>query len=486
MPRQVDQLPPDITSLARRVRDLERTVTELRAARRLTHASIDGGALQVRDTDGNLRALLGVQADGTVGLVSRGGPAPGAPTEPAVTPSIGGLRIVWDGALADGPLPTDFDHVAVHMSTVSGFSPSAATFVGTIIRSGDGGMLPVTPLPYQAHYVRLVAVNTSGVGGSPSVETTATPQQVDGPDLKAGSVAAATIEAGAVTADKLEAVLQLVTRLVAGNPNAARVELNENGLRVYNSSGQLVSHFDAVDGSAELNSVIIRGALSMGGNALYYGGTPARGSLRMSIAASAGTDPFGNEYGSGLTLYNGDGSWASIDTGTAATLYLSPPAVAGTDWIEGKVSTTLGASQRPGVSMASPVAIRSGAKRASLDLYGGGPTTNDTSLLAGVDRASFSGSMDVAGPLTAANIQSGRVNVTPVANQWTDNISVSFPRAFAIRPEVTVTPSSSAPAAGGTTSLAWATASVTTTGFVLRVLRGSATAMEFSWTAIST
>lgn len=253
-------------SIAAELAALKRDVAQIKKGQRYAHGgSIENAALEVRDSTGTVRGRIGMQPDGTMGLISQDGPAPGSPTAPAVTPSIGGLRIVWDGALADAsPIPADFDHVAVHVSTSSGFTPSAATFVGTITRSGDGGMLPVTPLPYDAHYVILTAVNTSGIAGPPSAETTATPLQVEGPDLTAGSVTAAHIQAGAVQADKLEAILQLVTRLVAGDPNGARVELNEDGLRVYNASDVLMVQFDAATGDAVFTGEVTGSSITGG------------------------------------------------------------------------------------------------------------------------------------------------------------------------------------------------------------------------------
>jgi hypothetical protein len=89
MPRQVDQLPADATSLARRVQVLEREVRELRAARRLTSATIgtvrtapDGSRVEVSqerkavsvyaDDGETLLADLGPQSDGGGGLWTRG------------------------------------------------------------------------------------------------------------------------------------------------------------------------------------------------------------------------------------------------------------------------------------------------------------------------------------------------------------------------------------------------------------------------------
>jgi hypothetical protein len=72
MPRQIDQLPPDATSLARRLATLERDMRELRAARRMTAASV--GTLRVYAEDGTtLLAELGPDAgNGGGGLWTRG------------------------------------------------------------------------------------------------------------------------------------------------------------------------------------------------------------------------------------------------------------------------------------------------------------------------------------------------------------------------------------------------------------------------------
>jgi hypothetical protein len=43
MPRRIDQLPPDATTLARRIAALEREVRELRASRRMSNATVSGG-----------------------------------------------------------------------------------------------------------------------------------------------------------------------------------------------------------------------------------------------------------------------------------------------------------------------------------------------------------------------------------------------------------------------------------------------------------
>lgn len=235
-------------------------------APQLGHSSIDQGAMEVRDPESQaVRARIGWLPDGTVGMVTEGGDPVSAPTAPIVTPSLGGLRVTWDGSLSnDLAIPGDFDHMAVHVSTSSGFEPGAGTFVGTIRRAGEGGMLPVVPLPYVEHFVVLVPVTTGGVQGAPSAEVSATPLQTSGVDLEADSVTAVHIQAGAVEADKLQAVLALVTTIVAGIPGAARVELDQDGMRGYNEANELIFAIDSAGNaifSGEITGSEIRGSI---------------------------------------------------------------------------------------------------------------------------------------------------------------------------------------------------------------------------------
>lgn len=89
MPRQLDQLPTDATTLARKIASLERQVNELRAARRLSSATAgviqtaasgarvvmdgDNQAVDVYGDDGTtLLAELGPDASGGGGLWTRG------------------------------------------------------------------------------------------------------------------------------------------------------------------------------------------------------------------------------------------------------------------------------------------------------------------------------------------------------------------------------------------------------------------------------
>lgn len=368
-----------VRELARELREIQSQVRGMQRGVRgphLPYSSIDSGSVEVRDSAGQVRQRWGWLPDGTVGTISEGGDPPPAPTAPTVTPSIGGLRVTWDGALANElALPGDFDHMAVHVSTTSGFTPSAATFVGGIRREGEGGMLPVIPLPYQEHYVVLVPVTTGGVTGTPSAEAAATPLQVDGADLTPGSVTTPILAAGAVTAEKLEAVLALVTTIVAGVPGAARVELDQGGIRGYNTDNQLVFAVDAA------------------GNAVFSGditGSDITGSsFRVDDAdddsyinigpATLGLDP----TALAIEVVGSDSSSIEMGASGAASVDLTPPPGPTEDYRAGLqwayvITAGDDSWQVPAAAYTSPKgdATLPSAAQAELQLEGGSDTVN--------------------------------------------------------------------------------------------------------------
>lgn len=123
------------------------------------------------------------------------------------------------------------------------------------------------------------------------------------------------------------------------------------------------------DGSAEFNNVVIRGATTQNGVALYYSGTPALGNLVVSIAASAGVDSFGNAYQAGLTVYTTDtlinifgddivlnganGSKAVLESGSNASLFLTPDPTTG-PWFAGGMNSNIGGGNHPTTEIFSP------------------------------------------------------------------------------------------------------------------------------------
>lgn len=330
---------------AEEIRRLNREVNNLKRGTRrpqLAYSSLESGQnVEVRDDDGNVRTRIGWQPDGTAGLITEGGDAPPAPTAPTVEPSLGGLRVTWDGAMANEVAkPGDLGFVQVHVSTTSGFTPDDTTRAGSIPR--EGGMLPIVPLPYEQHHVRLVGVTTGGITGDPSTEATATPVQVDEPDLTAGSVTAAHIQAGAIEADKLASLIVLASRLVAGTDTGARVELNENGFRAYNSSEELTVSVDAADGSATLTGTIIGSAIE--GGSITIGDTSGAHSV---------TDSDGNGNPRQRHISPSGAMVRTIADTDAAQIHFFPPDGIDT-WDGGVAYAFVNSADQPVVSYTSP------------------------------------------------------------------------------------------------------------------------------------
>lgn len=146
MPRQLDQLPADATSLARRVQDLERQVREMRGARRMTAASI--GTLRVYADDGStLLAEIGLSDDGGGGLSTWG------------LTEVDGMPVV--AALSSGRLR--FQAVDSEVTEVPAYAAYTA-FAGTgcDLALASGAIR-------ESDWVAVVDLNSVTSGGTPTV-----------------------------------------------------------------------------------------------------------------------------------------------------------------------------------------------------------------------------------------------------------------------------------------------------------------------------
>jgi hypothetical protein len=170
----------------------------------MSHAAIDNTAVEVRDSQGSLRGLLGVQADGTTAVNIVNGPPPPQPTVPVLTSVLGGITASWDGAFADGAtLPLDWQRVEVHASATDGFTPTPETLHGTIETPQGSTVVVVTDAPV---YVRLLARSTSGTPSAPSGQAGPLgPASVVADDILDGIVTTTKLAEDAVTAAKLAA-----------------------------------------------------------------------------------------------------------------------------------------------------------------------------------------------------------------------------------------------------------------------------------------
>lgn len=126
----------------------------------------------------------------------------------------------------------------------------------------------------------------------------------------------------------------------------------------------------AKNGSAEFNSITIRGGTSTQGVILMYTGTPALGNLFASLAQAAGNDSFGNAYKRGLAIYDPAtaGRYLNADLiAGLATLLLNPDSSL---YSNGNLNAQAIAvdSGRPLAVLSSPYAI--GGTPALINMYG--------------------------------------------------------------------------------------------------------------------
>jgi hypothetical protein len=89
------------------------------------------------------------------------------------------------------------------------------------------------------------------------------------------------------------------------NPLTAGTVLVREAIQSQNYNPGSAGWIVEADGDAEFNDVTIRGGTVVSGTSLYYNGAPAAGNLTLSLASTAGVDPFGNTYPAGYAWHNG-------------------------------------------------------------------------------------------------------------------------------------------------------------------------------------
>lgn len=180
---------PQIRQLARRLDSLEKQARQ-RKLPTLGHSSIDGGALQANDDDGNQTLIIGQQYDGTNTAAVVTGPPPPTPLLPLLTVQAGTLRIFWDGTFTDGDVaPMDFARVLAYAAPSAGFvapDPLDHTQIVGQFTSATGGEITAALEPGVEYAVYLVAWTQAGKFGPASEVALGTPgSQPDGEAIEA-------------------------------------------------------------------------------------------------------------------------------------------------------------------------------------------------------------------------------------------------------------------------------------------------------------
>ncbi|MET8571790.1 hypothetical protein [Streptomyces sp. NPDC004783] len=238
----------------REIARLSNELKEIKKGQRYAHGgSLENSALEVKDDSGSLRAIVGVQGDGTTAVNIVNGPPPPTPTAPLLGAVFNGITVSWDGQFAGGAVvPLDWQRVEVHASPTDGFVPSLET-LKTTFETPQGGtaLVPCTgPV-----YVRLVARSTSGTPSEPTVQAGPLgPAPVVADDIVDGIVTTVKLAQDAVTAAKIAAGAVGTVALAEGAVLAEK--LADNAVKV----GKIDT--DAVTGPAIAANAVTAGKIA--------------------------------------------------------------------------------------------------------------------------------------------------------------------------------------------------------------------------------
>ncbi|MFJ1827364.1 hypothetical protein [Streptomyces sp. NPDC088178] len=326
-----------MTDIGAEIARLRKDIERLQRAARLSYASLDDTALEVRDSNGSLRGVFGQQGDGTTAVNVVNGPPPPAPSNPIVTPVLGGVTVSWDGTFAAGAvMPLDWSRVEVHASLTAVYTPTAATLKATVETAQGCTVVIATPDPV---YVQLVARSTSGtasapsstvgpVGPTPVVATDVLDGIVTTVKLADDAVTAAKVATGAIGTTKITDNAITTPKIVAAAIQAAQIDTDAVNASKIAAGAVTTAKLDALAVTADK---VAANAITTGKIAA---GAVTTNALTVGIAQSIATK---------ITDSMGDATLWATTTGTGTWSVLSgiADAAAGGTVIQGQGPVTI-------------------------------------------------------------------------------------------------------------------------------------------------
>lgn len=199
--------------------------------------------------------------------------APPATSTPVVSNYLGVLKIAWDGLTSTGggmvAAAPDFDHVEVHISPASGFTPSTSTYFDRLYAAGT--VVYTDGVYGTTYYAKLVPVDGSSNAGVASAQGSDTPTQVVSLDVFDGAIGTAKLADAAITTAKINdlavnnakigdlsvgkltagilSVAVTLSGIIRTATTGARSEIDAAGIRLYNTGGTNTVNLNAADGS---------------------------------------------------------------------------------------------------------------------------------------------------------------------------------------------------------------------------------------------
>lgn len=202
-----------VERLAREIYDTRRLALGHATHPQINNTSVEGGAIPIRDGNGNEIGRIGIGDDGSFVIDNTDGPKPPKPTMPMVSADAGMIRVDYDGKFADYgeqvdvTATQDLDRVEVHASQDPNFVPDRVVSYGGAYASLEGGSFTLGPLADAGTwYVRLVARSKAGKFSVPS-DLVEVEVAVAGVDLEITN-AWLTGEAAQTTADGKNAIFR--------------------------------------------------------------------------------------------------------------------------------------------------------------------------------------------------------------------------------------------------------------------------------------
>jgi hypothetical protein len=203
--------------------------------------------------------------------------APPTPAAPSCATSIISVQVTHTLGVSTGGtynLPVDLDHLEVHAGTTFNFPISPTSLIGKL--PANKGMLvgnipAVGTFPISSTtltYFKVVAVDKTGNRSSDSGSASSTATLIDTSHIS--DLTASKITAGTITA------ALLLTGSIKTATSGSRVEIDANGVRLYNSGGSNTVNLSTITGNATITGDFSTGSsgrrivIDSGGNGTIW------------------------------------------------------------------------------------------------------------------------------------------------------------------------------------------------------------------------
>lgn len=205
---------------------------------------------QIRAVDGAVPANVGEWSDVVVFQTTSDTIPPATPDAPKIAASRIAVQMTHHLGRADGGtfnLDPDLHHLELHGQYEPNFQPTETTLIGKAMANHSmmQAQVPVVATfqieSVNPMYYKVVAVDNDGNKSGPSVAVEQTVELID--DAHISDLTVSKVTAGTISAD------WLVGATIATARTGSRVEMNPDGLKMYDDNNQLTMDANANDGS---------------------------------------------------------------------------------------------------------------------------------------------------------------------------------------------------------------------------------------------